>query len=384
MKTQIDRQKIVSEIIKAAKSYKQNLVGKTFLYVFDNKHIEVMFKAKDFRHLTGVDTTLSAQEFYKKAHQGKLQASQIFFSARHPYSLAQKKLKHLQDISSLAMGESFMLKDVNTQTESYKYGTTDLEFSLCFNKEYDVNGIEQGDCFIAKSLRDEDCFSKSNDVFTITHIYSKANDEKKYNQELYCEQGYSVDDLPPEIQSMLSEDLLGAEQQSEITSSITGVTSKPTQMSITEDNVIPTNFRIQGNGVAVLSPVLPPNDLLKGLFNQFFDTLVKGLDSIVHNASAAIEKINQAVTKAVHSMTAPKSHSEARRASQSKNKGNSPKKKQVAKKAVSVAPAKRSEKQEQRSSVLGDITSVKKELEQQRREAPTKEKHISKKNNIEI
>ena len=76
----------------------------------------------------------------------------------------------------------------------------------------------------------------------------------------------------------------------------------------------------------------------------------------------------------------PKSHSEARRASQSKNKGNSPKKKQVAKKAVSVAPAKRSEKQEQRSSVLGDITSARKELEKQHREAPTKEKH----NNIEI
>lgn len=90
MKTQVDRRKIVSEIIKAAKDYKQNLLGKTFLYVFENKHIEVMFKAKDFRHLTGIDTTLSAQDFFKQAHQGKLQASQIFFSARHPYKLAQK------------------------------------------------------------------------------------------------------------------------------------------------------------------------------------------------------------------------------------------------------------------------------------------------------
>ena len=63
-----------------------------------------------------------------------------------------------------------------------------------------------------------------------------------------------------------------------------------------------------------------------------------------------------------------------------KTRVNSPKKKQVAKKAVSVAPAKRSEKQEQRSSVLGDITSARKELEKQRREAPTKEKH----KNIEI
>lgn len=207
MKTQIDRQKIISEIIKAAKSYKQNLVGKTFLYVFDNKYIEVMFKAKDFRHLAGVDTALSALEFYKKAHQGKLQASQIFFSARHPYSLAQKKLKHLQDISSLAMGESFMLKDVNTQTESYKYGTTDLEFSLCFNKECDINGIEQGNCFIAKSLRDEDCFSKSNDVFTITHIFSKSNDKKKYDTLLYMDKNSSIQSIGDDIKELLSDTL---------------------------------------------------------------------------------------------------------------------------------------------------------------------------------
>lgn len=152
--------------------------------------------------------------------------------------------------------------------------------------------------------------------------------------------------------------------------------NKPMQMSISEDNNIPTKFTILNDGTVALASTTPPNDL----FTQLANNLVKGLDNIVHRASTAIEKINQAV----HSIIAPKSHSEARRASQSKNKSNSPKKKQVAKKAVSVAPAKRSEKQKQRSSVLGDITSVKKELEQQRREAPTKEKHISKKNNIEI
>lgn len=378
MKTQIDRQKIISEIIKAAKSYKQNLVGKTFLYVFDNKHIEVMFKAKDFRHLTGVDTALSAQDFYKKARQGKLQASQIFFSARHPYSLAQKKLKHLQDISSLAMGESFMLKDVNTQTESYKYGTTDLEFSLCFNKEYDINGIEQGDCFIAKSLRDEDCFSKSKGVFTITHIYSKANDEKKYNQELYCEQGFSVDDLPPEIQSMLSEDLFGAEQQSELTSSITGGTSKPTQMSITKDNVVPTNFRIQGNGVAVLPPAVLPNDL----FTQLANALVNGLDSIVHKISMAFEKLNVAATKALNPLFAPEQPQKPPRASHSRSKGKSPAKAKTAEMARHAVPAKQSEqKQEKRSSVLADLKTIRTE---QAQDKPERSHQRSKSNNREL
>ncbi|MBQ8296489.1 MAG: hypothetical protein IJX77_01755 [Ruminococcus sp.] len=213
MNTQIDKQKIVSEIKKAADAYKKNLVGKTFLYVFEGQYIEVMFKTKDFKHLTGVDSKLSAQEFYKKAVKKELQSSQVFFSARHPYKLAQKKLKHLHAISSLVMGESFMLKDIKTQTETYKFGTTDLKFSLCFNKEYDNNGTEQGTCFIAKSLRDEDCFSKSSDAFTITHIFSKKNDEKKYNQEVYCEKGYTITELSPEIKSMLSADILGVLRQ---------------------------------------------------------------------------------------------------------------------------------------------------------------------------
>ena len=376
MKTQNDRKIIVSEIIKAAKAYKQNLVGKTFLYVFDNKHIEVMFKAKDFRHLTGVDTTLAAQEFYKKAHKGELQASQIFFTARHPYNLAQKKLKHLQDISSLAMGESFMLKDIKTNTETYKYGTTDLQFSLCFNKECDVKGIEQGNCFIAKSLRDEDCFSKSNDVFTITHIYSKRNDEKKYNQELYCEQGHSTDDLLPEIKEMLSEELLREPKQADI-SSISETKNETMKFSTIDNSSIPMNLSVQGGAVA-LSPTVPPNDI----FTKMANTLVKGLDKVVHKASIGIEKLNRAVTDTVNSLFAPETHSEARSASQSKSKGNSPKKKKVAENTRSVAPVKRSvHEHEERTSIVGQIKEIQ---AAQDKHTQAHQRTKSKSNDIEI
>lgn len=207
MNAKIDRKNVVAEITKAAKNYKQNLVGKTFLYVFDNRYIEVMFKAKDFKHLTGVDTNLSAQDFYKKAHNGTLQASQIFFSSRHPYKLAQKKLNHLQNIATLAMGKSFMLENISTDTASYKYGATDLNFSLCFNKEYNSDGIEQDNYFIVESLRDGDSISKSDSVFAITHAYVKANNVKKYDQEIYCEQNHSVHTLPTNIKDLLSEHL---------------------------------------------------------------------------------------------------------------------------------------------------------------------------------
>ena len=46
-KTQ-ERKEIIKTIENAARVYKDQLVGKTFLYVFDGRYIEVMFKAENF------------------------------------------------------------------------------------------------------------------------------------------------------------------------------------------------------------------------------------------------------------------------------------------------------------------------------------------------
>ena len=43
-----ERKEIIKTIENAAKVYKDQLVGKTFLYVFDGRYIEVMFKAENF------------------------------------------------------------------------------------------------------------------------------------------------------------------------------------------------------------------------------------------------------------------------------------------------------------------------------------------------
>ena len=60
-KKTIDKKLIVKEICDAAKLYKENLVGKKFIYVFDGRYIEVLFKRKNYRHLTGVECNMSAR-----------------------------------------------------------------------------------------------------------------------------------------------------------------------------------------------------------------------------------------------------------------------------------------------------------------------------------
>ena len=131
MSKKSDKEHIVKEICEAAKLYKANLVGKRFLYVFDGRYIEVLYKNVNFKHLTGVECNMSAADFYRNALKNRLQAPQIHFSSSHPYSLCKRKIKHLCEISILASTENFMLEEIVTNTRTYKFGTTDLNFSLC-------------------------------------------------------------------------------------------------------------------------------------------------------------------------------------------------------------------------------------------------------------
>lgn len=213
MGKQQDRELLVKEIAKAATLYRTHLVGKRFMYVFDNRYIEVLYKAANFRHLTGVDTNLSAKQYYSYASRNILAASQIWFSKKHPYDLSVRKVKHLSEIATLASSENFMLEEITTDTQSYKFGTTDLNFTLCMNKEFDESGNVKGDCYVVESLRDEDCFSKSKEAFEVTHIFAKPNDVKSYTELLFMDKRASIEVLPETIKNLLDPSLILARSE---------------------------------------------------------------------------------------------------------------------------------------------------------------------------
>ena len=204
-KKAIDKKAIVKEICKAAKLYKENLVGRKFIYVFDGRNIEVLFKRKNYRHLTGVECNMSAEDFYKNALKNRLSPNQIYFSKDHPYELCKKKIKHLCDISSLATGESFMLEELVTESRAYKFGTTDLQFSLCIDNEYDAQQNVVGDCLIAWSLRDGDEVSKAKKAYAVTHILAKENTAAKYTEIVFLDKDESIESLPVDVLAMVDE-----------------------------------------------------------------------------------------------------------------------------------------------------------------------------------
>ena len=73
MATKVDKKNAIRQgIIEAAIVYSQSLAGKTFLYVYGDEYFEVSFPIDHFLHLTGVETRLSAKDFYKNAKKSIL------------------------------------------------------------------------------------------------------------------------------------------------------------------------------------------------------------------------------------------------------------------------------------------------------------------------
>lgn len=182
MKFKYDAKVIIERINKASKQYKENFIGKTFLILYEGKGIEIMFKADNFLHLCGVDTTLRAKDFYRKAIKAQLKENEIGFSNMHPYILADIKTQHLIDAFLLLKKESLVLTDVSTQTKTYKLGTTDLEVVICFDSQFNDNGDVLNNVLIPYSLRVEEIAnSKFNEIYEVDFVLSKETGMKEYN-----------------------------------------------------------------------------------------------------------------------------------------------------------------------------------------------------------
>ncbi len=199
--------RLIKTIEQAALIYKSKMVGRHFMYVFDDRYIEVVFRERDFMHLTGVDSRLRAEQFYRDAVRGRLKADHIFFSKRHPYDLCVKKASQLINIGKVVDSELFILEDTTTRTFTYKFGLTDLELTMCLSEDTDSDGNLIGDHYIARSLRVEDCFDRSEDVFIVRFIFARGNDERKYSTVMYQEPDDTILKLPGELLQKLDSKL---------------------------------------------------------------------------------------------------------------------------------------------------------------------------------
>lgn len=196
MATKTDKKNAIrQEIMDSAVIYSSDLAGKTFLYVYGNDFFEVSFPVDHFLHLTGVETRLSAKDFYKNAKKGILTNNQFYFSVRHPYANAKKKLPCLKRLPELTNEMVCILKDMQTVTIMYKLSVTNLEFTLGLTEDLDNYGKKINDYFLPMSLRVEDSsVEKSTDGDIVDFIFAKDASKAKYGDLVVKDESKNIPD----------------------------------------------------------------------------------------------------------------------------------------------------------------------------------------------
>lgn len=201
------KSQIIRRIHRSALKYKEIFVGNTYMFVFNNDYVEVMFKKSSFMHLTGVASCLKADDFYNHALTERgLRPGEIFFNEDHPYDLADKKTSILIGLGDITIKDSSVVMDIETKTFSYKLGVANLEFTVCLGDDKNSQGEIQGNCKVPYSFGVEGIEnSKSDKIYSVSHVLKKKTGEKKYHILTYGDIG-NLKYLKDEIQEKLELD----------------------------------------------------------------------------------------------------------------------------------------------------------------------------------
>lgn len=197
---------IRKQIIDASHIYRDNLAGKTFLYVFGDEYFEVVFQTDRFMHLTGVNSNLKAQDFYNKAKASKLTTKQFHFDANHSYYGAKRKILCLLSLPVITNSLVCVVKELKTLTFTYKIGVTNLDFTIGLTENIDFAGHKINDKFLPRTLRVKDkAVENSNDAQFVDFILSKNAMSRKYDTIEYMQEGKN---FPSELKKLTAENLL--------------------------------------------------------------------------------------------------------------------------------------------------------------------------------
>ncbi|MCM1048629.1 MAG: PBECR4 domain-containing protein [Clostridiales bacterium] len=166
-----------------------------------------MFTAKAFFHLTGVNSKLSAIDFYKHAVMNNgLRATEIFFDSHHPFDFANLKTQCLKDLYKITIQDALIADGVITATANYELAVTDLKITLCLGTDTDINGNVIDGRWVPYSLRVEEIDNdKLSDLYEVQFVFCKNTNfpqNMKYKEMTFSKKE-NLDKLSEEVKSMI-------------------------------------------------------------------------------------------------------------------------------------------------------------------------------------
>lgn len=196
-----DKNKAIDIICVAAKNYKEYLLDKRFLIVYQEsgmtKVTQVEFRSNHFLHLTGVTARISARQFFEKCVSQKLSLTDFDLDKA---GTTQQKLMVLPFLHELLYHNCMIGNFINSGIcikADYFVGNTKAILSVGFRygKKADF----------PVTLYKEDVRKLSQPTNRVLAVFVKAYQQEKYSKCTYLSKGQKINKLPvsEEIRGMI-------------------------------------------------------------------------------------------------------------------------------------------------------------------------------------
>jgi hypothetical protein len=199
----MDKRKALSIIFHCATAYRNNLEGKNVLFVFSSggncSFFEAAFPLHNFQHLTGVDSDLTASQFYNAGIDRRLTVEQFSFSDNGTTPLKLEVLPNLMEIYKNArMVGDYDNSRAYLYTEKIAGGVT---ANLGFVKD---ENYPQSDFYVPNTVIKDDIRNMTlTPVQRVLAIWLKKASDSKYPILTYLAKGISLN--MPALQEILAE-----------------------------------------------------------------------------------------------------------------------------------------------------------------------------------
>lgn len=195
-----DKKTALQIIVSAAKEYDMKLNNKHFLIIYQKEdHRQtacVGFRDMNFLHMTGINSNLSAQQFYSACLNGKLSENDFEIDNK---GKAQQKLMVLPYLSQLLYNNCMIGDFINSGIcikADYFIGNTKATLSVGFRKGKNID--------FPVTLYKEDIKKLSHPTNKVLAIFVKEYHEKSYTHCTYLSKGQHLEKIfPPQTATQL-------------------------------------------------------------------------------------------------------------------------------------------------------------------------------------
>ncbi len=192
------KEKLLKKIIIAKNIYDDKLLDKKFLYIYEcsitnrEKYLELQFDKRNFLHLIGVETKLSASFFYKKLNSNKMRLEDINVDKN---GWAIVKLNIFHKLPTLFSSPVQISTHNNLLTVNF---TSDLLINKPGHNQIDpiILGIKENEksgFYVPASLLKRNPVEVTSNPSTVLAIFSKNKKDEKYEILEYKKKDYSIE-----------------------------------------------------------------------------------------------------------------------------------------------------------------------------------------------